>query len=235
MDRPGGRRDARCEARGKLLKASLRLSTQYQGTGGRPFDQRARPSHAGQRERRISMTLRMSVRRAGGMALAASVALLTYMATPAFAHGSGQTTGGHSNVTGNAVPDPTQPLCLLAPRTTITLYNTGTFNDTSGITHTARFTATEDYYFGPGGTYSDSTCTTRTAVDGTLDTTGGANCEETTATYQRVDSTYTITTTASTTCDLAGGGNDNHTTNNLTYTGTQLACTPEGVACANGA
>jgi len=158
---------------------------------------------------------------AGGLALFVSVALLG-SASPASAHGSGTTIGGESNITGQGTI--TTPLCLPAPRTTITLYNTGTFNDTSGIEHTARFVASEDYYFGPGGTYSDSACTMATAVDGTLTVSGEADCDPVSATYERRDSNYIIQTTTSTLCDLQGPGDDMHVSN-LTYVGTQVACT----------
>lgn len=180
------------------------------------------------------MTFKRSVRRGGGLALLAGVALVTAMAVPASAHGSGTTTSGHSNVTGNATPNPLAPLCLQAPRTTIVLDSTGTFNGQSSVFHRATFTASEDYYFGPDGTFSDSSCTIPYAVPGTLDVGGasGADCEPVSATYQRVDTQYKIVTTAQTLCTVGVGQNTFSDTANLTYAGTQLAC---GVAnCGEG-
>lgn len=176
------------------------------------------------------MTLRRSVLRAGGLALFVSVAVLS-SASSASA-GQGATVGGESNIT--AEGDPTQtPLCLLVSpqpnRTEITLYNTGTFGaDTRTLyTHIARFDAETFYYFGPEGTYSDAQCTMEYAVPGTLTVSGGGGvtCDAASATYERRGTAYTITTTESTQCDLPGGGQNPFTVNDLTYTGTQLACT----------
>ena len=176
------------------------------------------------------------IMRAGLVALIAGTALLANVA-PASAAGAGATTNGYSNVTGNAAP--TVPLCLPAPRTSITLFNTGTFNSNPNSINTrTQWDATEDYYFGPGGTYSDSQCTTLTAVHGALKVLGsGAHCDSgsggaaVAATYRRVNSQYTIATTTAATCVRTGSPDE---TSNLTFTGTQLACDPNTNNCGDG-
>lgn len=182
--------------------------------------------------------------RAGVVALAASAALLGQM-SPAWAGGSGVTTNGYSNIDKTAAT--TTPLCLQVstggtsdPRTSITLFNTGTINNDPTVYNTrTQFDATTSYYFGPGGTYSDSQCTVPYAVPGTLKIIGNSiHCDSGSggaavpATYQRTGSTYTITTTSGIVC--AGTTTPSYSST-FTFTGTQLACTPSPDNCGSGA
>lgn len=170
------------------------------------------------------MTFRLSPRNARLAAVAAAVGLLITMAPPAWAHGVGVTTNGASNITGDATPDPEDPLCLPADDTSIKLWNVGGFNNNPGLFDTvATFTSAQTYYFGPGGTYSDDQCEDLTEVLGTLSVSGDVICDSVAATYQRVTSAYVIQTTQSTTCAIKGTGNS-HAEEHLKFTGVQQAC-----------
>ncbi|HUP70913.1 MAG TPA: hypothetical protein VM142_14030 [Acidimicrobiales bacterium] len=180
------------------------------------------------------LTGRSIVSRAGAVALLATAALLTQI-SPASAHGSGTTTGGHSNI--DKIAEPASPLCLKvdildSPKTKITLFNTGTANDGQTVTFDAIFEATETFWFGPGGTYLNDQCSgDPQPVAGTLHTTGNLQCDSVNATYKRTGSTYTITTGTNTTnCKIGGVGH----TSTLTFTGTQLACSFAADNCGTG-
>lgn len=174
--------------------------------------------------------VRRNVRRVGVVLLVAAAAMLTQI-SPASAAGSGVTHNGESNIhVEHPLPPPGGNLCLQANSTTITLFNTGTFTfGTSSATETkAVWTQTDTtYYFGPGGTYSDSNCQTLASVGGSLTVTdkdpgGGTLTCTSTATYQRTGSSYVITTTGT------GCGS-------LSFTGTQLACsTGPADPCGSG-
>jgi hypothetical protein len=193
--------------------------------------------------KRKFMTFKRGLPRAAAMALAVSAAILNQMSA-AWAGGSGATTNGYSNVDKTA-PTAT-PLCLQIstggtsdPRTSITLFNSGTINNDTTVYNTrTQFDATTSYYFGPGGTYSDSQCTTPYAVPGSLKVVGnsvhcdaGSGGAAVSATYQRVNSTYTITTTSSIYC---AGTTTSSYASTLTFTGNQLACTPSPDNCGSG-
>jgi hypothetical protein len=189
------------------------------------------------------MTVRTGMWKAATVTLVASAAVLS-QTSAAWAGGSGVTTNGYSNIDKTAAT--TTPLCLQNstggasdPRTSITLFNTGTFNnDTTVYATRTQFDATTSYYFGPGGTYSDSQCTVPYAVPGTLKIIGNSiHCDSGSggaavpATYQRTNSTYTITTTSSIVC--AGTSTPSYSSS-FTFTGTQLACTPTPDNCGSG-
>jgi hypothetical protein len=190
------------------------------------------------------MMLKRSVWRASAVALVASAALVTQM-SPAWAGGSGTTHHGHSNI--DRLATPTSPLCLAVgdssanPKTSITLYNTGTINTGSTQYNTkTEWNASVSYFFGPDGTYSDSACTVPYAVPGTLKITGdGIQCDDTQgpgggtvdATYQRVGSDYTITTTEAIYCE---GASTSSYSSGFTFEGTQLACSFAVENCLNG-
>ena len=181
------------------------------------------------------LTFRRSVFRAGGIALFACVAMLSNM-SPASAHGQGATYGGESTIDEQVTPS--APLCLrTSNNVTITLYNTGSFNDVSLVTHVAVFTADDRFYFSPTGTYQDALCSIPEDIEGSLSVGGHgstATCTNVDATYQRVGTLYTITTTEETSCDVHGGGQDDHDSH-LTYTGIQIPCgePPFGVDCSS--
>jgi hypothetical protein len=188
------------------------------------------------------LTLRKGVWRASAVAVVAGAALLVPMSTAYAARGSGVTHHGYSNITGTAPlsTDPNEPLCLFVSdannRTQVVLYNTGTFNGgTTFQSFKATFTATESYYFGPGGTYLNSSCSgTTDQIEGTLSLTGGVHCNDTDATYERIAATYTISTADSITCSINPGGSS-VTSSDLTFTGIQLACDASTNNCGEGA
>lgn len=170
------------------------------------------------------MTLRRSLRRASVVAMITTAALLTHVSpAAAVAAGSGVTTNGYSDI--NETGTPEVPLCLQA-RTgaTITLYNKGTFNGGAATLDTeAEYRASEGFYFGPDGTFSDSACLSPKAVRGKLSVTGGASCPRgatDNATYQRVGNDYVIKTTANVNC-TANGTTESSA---LTFTGNQNPC-----------
>lgn len=186
-----------------------------------------------------------NIKRITTMAVFVTAAMLAHL-SPALAAGAGVTDAGYSNIDRDA--EPSAPLCLFqdvnAPgqATIITLSNLGTFNSNPDpVRTTARFEATESFYFGPGGTFSDSLCTIPTALDsdggitGTLTVAAHVECGPTTATYNRVGTQYTIRTTTPSTCTDKRPNPDTTETSNLTFTGTQLAC-QRGVAdpCGGG-
>lgn len=153
---------------------------------------------------------------------------------PAAAQGAGTTTSGYSNIN-KVTPTMTVPLCLQPDaNTTIKLFNVGTMNGgpsnpNNDLKTTADFTQDPNvtYYFGPGGTYSDPSCTMPYAVPGTLSVSGNVKCDATNATYQRIGTQYTIMTTNPTICSSAQTVVPTEH-DLLVYTGTQQACQPTG-------
>lgn len=137
----------------------------------------------------------------------AAIAAATVLAggSAASAAGAGVTTGGSSNINVAGGP-PAAPLCLLATAATLTLNNTGTFNNVVADT-TAVFSSTINHYFGPAGTFSDNQCHMPTAVAGTITVTGGASCASSAATYQRVSDAYVIKSTGGACGTLVFSGN----------------------------
>lgn len=169
------------------------------------------------------MTLRMSSRR-GSIAALVAIGGLLLTTAPAWAHGTGATTNGYSNV--DIVAEPEAPLCLPAGDLEIELYNVGTFNNSPGPYETeAQFSGNETFYFGPGGTYSDNQCDVPAAVEGTLTVSGDVTCTAADAEYQRIGTGYTIETTETTTCTITGTSNSD--ISNLLFFGTQQACDPD--------
>ena len=136
---------------------------------------------------------------------------------PASAAGAGKTLAGYSNTTGNG--EPSAPLCLPATGVTIKLYSTPSLtSDTKSITTT--FKSIVDFWFGPGGTFSDNLCTkptgATTPITGNLAVSGpGISCSLASADYQRVGTDYVIRTLVAT-----GPCGD------LKYTGVQKPCGP---------
>lgn len=162
---------------------------------------------------------RTTFRRASVAAAIAIVGLLMTM-PPAWAHGAGVTTNGASTIHGDA--EPTAPLCLPFTDTLeINLWNTGTFNDDVALYDTvATFTSEQDFFFSPAGTFSNSLCTTPTAVMGTLTVSGDVTCGSVDASYTRRTSEYEIETEEPTSCD-------GHPAEHLKFIGTQTACSGE--------
>lgn len=164
---------------------------------------------------------KMTFRRASIAAVIAIAGLLITM-SPAWAHGAGVTTNGASNI--NATGEPEFPLCLPVENTTTTinLWNTGTFNDSTVLYDTvATFTSDEGFFFGPAGTFDNPQCLgAPTAVTGTLTVSGDVTCTEVAATYKRTTNEYEIETEEPTSCD-------GHPAEHLKFTGVQTACSAE--------
>jgi hypothetical protein len=108
--------------------------------------------------------------------------------------------------------------------------NFGLVSKTGG--GTATFTITNDWYAGPGGTYTSNTCATLGSVPGTLSVSYvGWTCASGSATYSRVGTTYSLTGTV--VCDNTSTGTVETTPITVTFTGSQTLCGGAGQPICN--
>lgn len=99
---------------------------------------------------------------------------------------------------------------------------------------TATFTINNDWYAGPGGTYTSNTCTTLGSVEGTLSMSyvGWSCATDTSADYSRVNfTTYSLTGTV--VCDNTSTGTVETTAITFTVSGTQVLCGGTGQPTCN--
>lgn len=173
-------------------------------------------------------------------ALVAGVAVVSMVAGtagPAAANAPGAGTFvGHEHVYEEAVLTNPATFCTkFAAGTQHHLEMQGTFHGTVGV-GTATYTASQDYYANPEGTYSDPNCTVPTdlaGVPGTMTIEFGPpleppvwTCSGSATFTRRATSVYTLEFTGS--CNNTVTANDEDYGTDVTFTGAMEACAPVG-------
>ena len=162
----------------------------------------------------------------------AGAAVVLLGAGQAYAH------AGSGTFTGYEIPP--SSVTLAAPPTVCATFHasasdpliqeismSGTFHSVSG-SGSATYTRTSNYWAGPGGTYSNASCTTPATVRGSMTITfANWSCSDSTATYQRLNTDDYVLRFTSGVCDDTSTGAIEAVVTTAVFTGTQLLCPPE--------